>query len=346
MRIPFLVLAIAGLIAGLAGGLSRIGWDLNVLQASMHHGAIMVGGFLGTLIALEKIIPLKKKALFVIPALSGASVVLFFAHLPEAAFGALVLSALLLSAVFLHYRLKTKDMIYSVMLCGSLCWLAGNFMLASKAFYPAAFPWWMGYILFIITAERLELTKFLPVKPQQKNILIVFLLTYIVGALWSFHAGGNWISGPALIAVSLWLMRFDVVSISLKRTGLQKYIAIALLCGYIAMLLAGIFLITLPDKAFGYDALLHTFFLGFVFSMIFAHGPVILPGVIGISAKPWHPVMYLWLALLQVSWITRVVADLLWQMELRKISGLASAVAIVCYFVTMATLTFRNAARA
>lgn len=32
-----------------------------------------------------------------------------------------------------------------------------------------------------------------------------------------------------------------------------------------------------------YDAMLHTIFLGFVFSMIFAHAPIILPTITGLS---------------------------------------------------------------
>src|SRR5690606_4117734 len=77
-RLPLLLLAMAGLLAGLATGLSRMGWDVGILRASLHHGSVMVGGFLGTLIALEKVIPLKRKMLYLIPVCSGASVFVFF----------------------------------------------------------------------------------------------------------------------------------------------------------------------------------------------------------------------------------------------------------------------------
>ena len=77
IRLPFLFLAAASLIFGLWTGLNRIGWNLHMSGASMHHGAIMVGGFLGTLISLEKIIPLKRKFLFAVPTMSGASLLSF-----------------------------------------------------------------------------------------------------------------------------------------------------------------------------------------------------------------------------------------------------------------------------
>lgn len=330
------------LLVGFATGLSRMGWDLNILPTSLHHGAIMVGGFLGTLISLEKIIPLKKKLLFLIPVFSGASVISFFTNAPTTSFLLLVLASSGLSGVFLTYYFKEKSLIYLLMLAGSLCWLTGNLVLITINFYPSAFPWWLAFILLIITAERLEMTRFLPVKERSKRWLVFFLVLYIAGVLLSFHSGGDWVSGMALIAVSLWLMQHDIIGISIKKSGLPKFIAIALLTGYISMLFTGVFLIAFTNQVLAYDAILHTFFLGFVFSMIFAHGPVILPGVLGIAVKPYHNVLYMWLFLLHASWITRIAADLLLHFDLRKMSGLVSTVCILGYFATVATLTIKQ----
>jgi hypothetical protein len=62
------------------------------------------------------------------------------------------------------------------------------------------------------------------------------------------------------------------------------------------------------SKVTFYIPAIHTFFLGFVFSMIFAHGPIILPGVLGISIKPYHPLLYVWLFFLHASWTIRLVS--------------------------------------
>lgn len=338
-RIPFLLLAIIGLIAGLFTGLSRIGWEMKILETSLHHGAIMVGGFLGTLISLEKIIPLKKKVLFAIPLLSGLSVITLFAKTPTLAFVLLVCASASLSVVFVLYLARERNQIYVLMLAGSLCWFIGNIVLISAQFYPLAFPWWLGFILFIIAAERLELMKFLPVSQNNKYIVIFFLFLYVAGTIASFHSGGNVISGVALIGISLWLMKNDVISISIRKAGLPRFVAVALLSGYIAMLMTGIFFLALGAQPLSYDVIVHTFFLGFVFAMIFAHGPIILPGVLGISAKPYHPILYLWLILLHVSWISRVTADITLDFQLRRMTGIVSALCIIGYFATMATLT-------
>ena len=118
--------------------------------------------------------------------------------------------------------------------------------------------------------------------------------------------------------------------------------AIALLCGYFALLLTGILFISFKENSFAYDAIVHAYFLGFVFSMIFAHGPIILPGVLGIPAKPFHRLMYLWLAMLQLSWLMRLVADVLLEPSWRKISGMLGAVTILFYFFTVAVMTIRT----
>ena len=58
-----------------------------------------------------------------------------------------------------------------------------------------------------------------------------------------------------------------------------------------------------------YDAMLHTIFLGFVFSMIFAHAPIILPTITGL-ALPFQNIFYLHAALLHLSLMLRVAGDL------------------------------------
>lgn len=341
-RLPFVILAMLCLITGLWSGLSRIGWNIYILPITAHHGAIMVGGFLGTLISLEKIIPLKKKGLYIIPFFSAISVLFFFLNLPFISFILLIISSAGLSVVFLYYLRIERTSIYTLMLLGSLSWLTGNVLLLTKLFYPLAFPWWVAFPLFIITAERLELMKFLPVSKFNKRIFIALLICFIIGVLFSFHGTGNIISGLALMGVSLWLMRNDLIGITIRKDGLPQFIAISLLAGYIGLFLTGMFFFTFSNQWLAYDAIVHSFFIGFVFSMIFAHGPIILPGVLGISAKPFHKILYLWLLLLHSSWLIRIFADVYMQLELRKISGMISVTAIAGYFITMAVLTISN----
>jgi hypothetical protein len=338
-RLPLLFIAMLSLVGGIWTGLSRIGWDLNLSEGTPHHGAIMVGGFIGTLISLEKMIPLKSRFLFVIPCLSGSSLVFFLSGQPLIAFACLVLASTGLCSILIYYLWREKNLIYALMAAGGVCWLSGNALLMSTKFYPLAFPWWLGFGLFIITAERLELMKLLPVSARTKMVFIVLLAGYMSGILFSFHGNGSIISAVSLIGISIWLLRFDVIGISIRKSGLTRFVGTSLMCGYVAMLLTGILMLSLDTEPLAYDAVVHAFFLGFVFSMIFAHGPIILPGVLGIAAKPYHRILYAWLALLHASWIIRMFGDALLDFTIRKHSGYITTVAILGYFFTIAILT-------
>ena len=71
--LPFLFLAILGLLAALWAGLMRLGWQLPALTPSLAlaHGPLMISGFLGTLITLERAVAMQKKWMYLPPLLSG-----------------------------------------------------------------------------------------------------------------------------------------------------------------------------------------------------------------------------------------------------------------------------------
>ncbi|HEY3406304.1 MAG TPA: hypothetical protein VGK59_23110 [Ohtaekwangia sp.] len=342
-RLPFLILAVFSLLAGMLTGLQRLGWYIPLPEAYAHHGAIMTGGFLGSLIALEKVIPLKRKILFTGPLLSSSSLIFFIAGNFQIACIVLIAASVFLMVMYLIYLWKYWDAIFVMMFLGAACWFTGNIILLFGKFYPAAFPWWMAFVLFTIVSERLELSKFLPVTIWHKRLLFFFLAVFTAGLIIPFHSIGKFAAGAGLILISIWLMRFDVLSVNLKKTGLPLFSGIALLCGYVALLADGFFLTTLSNRAFGYDTIVHTFFLGFTFAMIFAHGPIILPGVLGIKVKPFHAVLYIPLALLFVSLLVRVLSNaLILPLFFRMISGWITTAAILLYFVMLFTLTLRE----
>ena len=335
-RLPFVLLAFFSLIIGLLAGLSRIGWNIQLNSVTPQHGAIMVGGFLGTLITLEKIIPLKKQFLYAIPVLSGFSVVCFLLRMPTPGYVLLISASAGLFIVFLWYLLKNPGLIYVMMLVGSTCWLIGNILLLISNFYAIALPWWMAFILCIITSERIELMKFLPVSARSKNFLALLLMLFVITCTQSFHGAGSIILGSALALISIWLLKHDLIGITITKKGLTRFIAIALLTGYFSMLLASVFLMLFNIQPLYYDIIVHLFFIGFVFSMIFAHGAIILPGIFGVSEKPYSKLLYLWLGMLHVSLIMRVLGNILLLVDVKKISGILTGIAIIGYFITIA----------
>lgn len=337
-RVPFIALAFAALAIGLVAGLARIGWSIMIPNAAPHHGAIMIGGFLGTLISLEKVIPLKKKSLLAVPFASALSVIFFLTGFPAAGYLTLIVASMALTTVFVFYLWRERSLIYLLMSLGAIAWTIGNINLMLTFFYPSSVPWWIAFALFVIVSERIELMKFLPVSENNKRMLAFVLLIFITASGISFHGSGSIVAGASLIIVAIWLLRYDLIGISVKKTGLTRFVAVSLLFGYFSLLLAGVFLVIIDAQLYGYDAIVHVFFIGFVFSMIFAHGPIIMPGVLGISVKPYHRILYVWLVLLHSSWILRVIGDLLMDLEMRKYSGLISGIVIPAYLITIAYL--------
>lgn len=333
-----IVFALANLLLGMMGGLGRMGWSYGIIETIVHHGACMTGGFLGSLIALEKIVPLKKPIFFIGPLMSAASLPCFITGQTHMAILLLCLSSIVLCLVYGVYLIKNYSLYLIIAMGGALCWVVGNFLLFSKLFYPMAFPWWMAFVLLTVCSERLELSKFLPVSSLARRIFIFFLLTFIAGIALPFHLGGNYVAGLALVGIALWLMRYDIISITLKKEGLQAFTARALLAGYVALVLTGIFLISLNNTSYSYDSIVHTFFLGFTMAMIFAHGPLIIPGLLVWQAKPFHKLFYLPLSLLFVSLLIRLLANAnLIAFSYRLSSAWLSVTAILLYFMFMLT---------
>ena len=93
-----------------------------------------------------------------------------------------------------------------------------------------------------------------------------------------------------------------------------------------------------------YDAMLHTIFLGFVFSMIFGHAPIIIPAVLGIQIV-YSPVFYIHLALVHRSELVQVMGDLAPYLPARRWGGLLNEVALLLFLAVTAVAAVRGRRR-
>lgn len=332
---PFVLI---GLLTGVFTGLTRMGWSIPLGAIGGQHGAIMVGSFLGTLILLERVVVLKKRWLYLFPVISGVSILLFWLGKPGAAFWALSAGAAGLVLVYLLLLRLYPEYYFYIMLTGALAWLAGNITVLVTGSYPQASTWWILFVLLTVTGERLELSKFLPDRPLKKPMLFGLTILILAGAALDAHGVGRWLSGIGFIALAGWFFRYDIARKSVKAIGIHRYTGSLLLLAYFWLAVSGVLLLAGPVSPLSYDAVLHSFFLGFTFSMIFAHGPVILPGVAGLPVKPYHPSIYLWTILLQVSLATRLIADYGFWMDLRKAAGMINAIVVVAFFLHLLIL--------
>lgn len=333
--IPFVLVS---LIIGVLAGLFRMGWIIPLGPVAGEHGALMVGSFLGTLICLERIVALKKNGLYVVPVLSGSSLIFFLMDQPLIAFILLTVGSLGLIYIYVDLINRFKEYYFYIMMIGGICWAVGNIIMIINPFYPASAPWWIAFILLTVFGERLELSKFLPQTKRKKQTMIVAIAIFMIGLVVPYHTGGNYISGVGIIAMALWLLKYDIARKSVKSHGMHRFTGSLLLAGYFWMIVCGVLLIYDFGSLFHYDAMLHAFFLGFTFSMIFAHAPIIFPGVAGLTIRPFHGSLYVWAILLQITLALRLIFDLLNSSGMRKVFGMANGIIILFFFVNLAIL--------
>ena len=326
------------LIIAIWTGLLRMGWGMPFTIALVHHGALMVGSFLGTVIILERVVALKIKWLYILPVISGASGILFLMDNSRIAVLLLMIASLGLMALYIIIISKYKHYYFYVMLFGAFCWFVGNYYLFQQTLYAMSVNWWMAFILFTVVGERLELGKFMPPRKLKLPLFWIAVSIVFLGLVLPYHGIGSVTTGIGFMAISLWLFRYDIIRKSIKVKGIHRYTAVMLGFGYVWLFITGALFIVNDLSVFHYDAVVHTFFIGFTFSMIFAHGPIIFPGVAGFPFKPFHPVLY-WLGgLLQLSLLVRISADLLNHVILRKSAGMINGITILLFFVTLIIL--------
>lgn len=333
-------LVIGALLLGISGGANRIG-DMTwvVTGAGMQHGLLMVGGFLGTLISLERAMVMKNKWWLLVVFLNGFSIpVLLF---PGWSFLAnyLQLTGSMGLVLIMYFQSMRHPQPYQyVMSIGAISWMIGNVALITSNFIPAAVPWWIGFILFTIVGERLELSKFLPTPTYAKNILYGLLVLFFIGMWMPFHQSGNWVMGFAAIFIAFWLLHFDMAKITARKENQFKYIGVGLKVGYVWLVLHGLTLCFLNAHPLFYDLYLHSFFLGFAFSMIWAHAPIIFPMILSIQEKPYHPVLWIGWTVFQLSLLGRLAAALLKLPEWRTLLGVINGWSIIAMFAMMAMI--------
>ncbi|GAB4092906.1 hypothetical protein [Flaviaesturariibacter terrae] len=337
-----LPLVLLSLLAAIWGGWIRTGWNLPLTAAAAQHGNLMVNSFLASLIMLERAILFRQLWVRLLPLLNAASVLAFLAGAPMLAEAFLIAGGTGFLLLCCWFVARYRELYYYVFAAGAFCGLAGHLVFLRTGSYAAAAPCWIDFLLLTIVAERLELSKFLPRTGVQKGLLLLFLAAALGALLPADPVAGRALLALALGATGLWLLRYDMARRALRANGTHYYSALLLIIGFWWLLACAAFLLGQGRVVFGYDAVLHSFFIGFVFSMIFAHAPVILPALLKKRLQLYHPVLYVPFVLLQLSLLLRLCADLHGSGALRRWAGLGNGISILLFAGMVALRTTRQ----
>lgn len=347
-RLPLLLLGMLSLLGGVLAGLARLAWDVPAVasNAAGWHGALMISAFFGTVISLERAVALGRGWAYLAPAAAGLGGATMLAGAPAVLPQALTVVAAAVLVAGSGQVLRRLVAPFTVVLAiGALCWLIGNLAWLATDAIAFAVPWWLGFLVLTIAGERLELTRFLPTPVAVQRRFFAVTAAMLAGALISFwlEGAGLVLFAAGLLALAAWLLRHDIARHNARQRGLTRFIAVCLLCGYGWLAVAGLLGLAggfLPGHPWR-DAALHAVGLGFVFSMVFGHAPIIFPAVMRVKI-PYHPAFYLPLLALHASLALRIAGVMDGDFALRRWGGLAGALALLLFIAAMVVSVLRG----
>lgn len=286
---PALILLLAGcIVSGLAGGLLRAGVPIIgvvpagwVIPAASLHAALMICGFLGTVIGIERAVALRAPWAFVVPMASATGGAMMMLGMPDWGWSLFLLAAAVFVVVNMAIVKRQSATHTWLLLLSALVWLGGNVRFVHHGLSDATVQAWLSFLVLTIAAERLEMARLMRTSPWSGPLLataLALLLAGVVLAEWAEQTATILFS-TGLLALALWLLAFDVARRTIRTQGLSRYMAVCLLLGYVWLAVSGLSWIALALGHASRDAALHALTLGFVVSMVMGHAPVILPAV-------------------------------------------------------------------
>lgn len=336
------------MVLGLWTGLTRLGIDLpgGMPAIAEFHAALMISGFLGTVISLERAVALGQGWAYGAPILSALGAMALLAGMSRlgALFFVMAAAVLLLASLTIVRR---QFALFTVILAiAAACWGLGSALWLLDAFDSTVTGWWLNFLVLTIAAERLELSR-LSHPPRASQIAIALaILLLLAGSARGVLAGPTaWLTGIGFIGCAGWLLHYDIARRTVFLAGQPRFSACAILLGHGWLAIAGALLLIVPPgtTAFSYDAAVHAVAIGSVLSMIFGHAPIILPAVTGIRVR-YTKYLYVPLGLLHLAVALRLAGDLLAWIDLRAASGIITVVALAGYAATLIVAS-RKAAR-
>lgn len=325
------------LLGALWGGLVRLGWPLVPVPPALVslHGPLMVSGFLGTVIGLERAVALGVRWGYAVPLVTGLGSLALMAGLPVVVGAGLqTLGSVGLGLLFVALLRRQTASFTVVMAFGALAWLGTQCLWLAGQPLWRLWPWWAAFLVLTIAGERLELSRLVQVSAAARTLflaLVGVLGAGLVTTLVAPAAAGR-VVGVALLGLAVWLLRYDVARRTVHQPGLTRFVATCLLSGYAWLAVAGGLALASGDAAGGgrYDAMLHALFLGFVFTMIFGHAPIIFPAVLGWPVA-FRRTFYAHLLLLHASLLLRLAGDLGAWAPGRRWGGLLNALGVLLF---------------
>jgi hypothetical protein len=302
----------------------------------------MICGLFGTLISLERAAAYDRAWAYLAPCSFAAGGLCLVAAAPLQMTATLfVLGAVAFVLVTFRIFVLQRAAFTAVLVAGAIALLVGNVLLVTGWDVPSLVGQWLVFLVATIVAERLELSRVLTPPRTANVVFLVLVAAFVLGAtLGILERPGRTIAGIALIGVVLWLARYDLATRTVRMAGQPRFMALAMLLGYLWLAISAGLLLLWTSSAFEYDMILHAVFIGFVLSMVMGHALIIFPGLTGVELR-YSPWLFAPLLVLHLGLAVRTLGGLLELGALRSASGPMVLVALIS-FATVLILARRR----
>ena len=210
--VPVAVAAGAALVVASWAGLVRIGLRLGSPPIAIH-GPLMILGFLGTVISLERAVGLGKSWAWSAPIASAVAVSMLLLGADRVGLFLLLLAGILLCAIYGAALAIGRWPAYLVVeALGSVAWLVAVGALLVERVVVRALPAMAAFLVLTIVGERLELSRMGPGNTPARRWAVVVaamaVLAASVVAVWHPVAGAR-VSGACLVVLAATSMAGD-----------------------------------------------------------------------------------------------------------------------------------------
>ena len=320
-RIALLLTAAASMLMGVLASLVRASipgpWAGLRPALPNLHGALMVFGFLGTAISLERAVayragsPKHPRWAFAAPLFSVIAnflvAVTVLSPLPVEYTRILpglswTLSLIILSAVYVGVYARQHSFAVLIQLMGAVIG-ACSALLWTRLDSDILTPWWLMMLVLTIVGERLELAHVAFIHPVAKPGLVCVSAAILISLACSLIAPswGYSLLGLCTLTLLVLMFLFDTARKTYRVPGVTGFMGISMLVAYFWGLCASLTWIVsnsggLAGSSLWWDFAVHSLAVGFIMTMVVAHVCVIVPSIIHRS-MPFHPILWLPLAL-------------------------------------------------
>lgn len=334
------------LLLGTYAGLLKLGLSLPGALAG-YHGPLMVCGFLGTLIGLERAVHVGTRwALWVPLSAFGGALCLLAGQVPWA-LGLWLFSAILHLGVFLkgHFPLKLPADVLN--LSALFCWLISLFFWIEGHSLRTVSVALLFFPLLTILAERwpgstakLKIAGFITLgSGLALSALLLFLLPNPDLPLR--------LSGVCLMGAGLFLLwEENELKRQIYEQGWELYLERVMLLSYGWLSLSGLLFLLLGAQGLRapfYDLLIHGLSLGFILGVIFSHFYKVLKALLG-ADLPFYQSYYLPWGGLQAGLFLRAFGKLSENLLLWQIGGSLNVLALLLFLGLVARALKRGLA--